>query len=450
MPEAVTTISSNTTQTTQPAGSIGEIRLNGRWLRIARIACLAIALVASGIWAWGVPLRYMQLGTVCAGPPCGDQQATSASIPAFRAAGITLSFYATYIGTVEVLYTLVFLVLAALIFWRKSETRIGLITTLFLVTFAVTQSSANALVSAFPTFTIPVNLLSGLSYIFLLLFLFLFPDGQFVPRWSRLVMLMWIPFFLLSQVILPSNVFVALLFASIIVSLTAQLYRYRRVSTSLQRRQTRWAVFGALLGMLGSISIIAAVNILPLVQIPDGWGFIIGDTFVYLFSALVPLSIGIAIIRSRLWDIDIIINRTLVYSTLTAILAAVYFGLVVVLNYLLRGIINQNSDIAIVASTLVIAVLFRPLRNRLQLLIDRRFYRRKYDAARILAEFSTTLRGEVELRQLREHLLTVVQETMQPAHVSLWLRTPENEGKRRFSLQEKRLAERIGSARPSR
>ncbi len=173
--------------------------------------------------------------------------------------------------------------LAILVFWRKSDTRIGLITTLFLVTFAVTQSTANAVMSAFPAFTIPVNLLSGLSYIFLLLFLFLFPDGRFVPGWSRLVVLVWIPLFLLSQVILHVTV----------------------------------------------------GNFFPLIQIPDGWGFMVGDTFVYLFSALIPLSIGIAIIRSRLWDIDIIINRPLVYSTLTAILALVYFGLVVALNYLL-------------------------------------------------------------------------------------------------------------------
>ncbi len=140
---------------------------------------------------------------------------------------------------------------------------------------------------------------------------------------------------------------------------------------------------------------------------------------------LVPLSIGFAILRSRLWDIDLIINRTLVYGTLTAILALVYVGLVIPLQFLLRGLISQTSDIAIVASTLAIAALFQPLRKRIQAGIDRRFFRRKYDAARTLAAFNVTLHNEVDLSQLSEQLVAVVQETMQPTHISLWLRQPE-------------------------
>ena len=145
----------------------------------------------------------------------------------------------------------------------------------------------------------------------------------------------------------------------------------------------------------------------------------------YVAFLLIPLSIGFSILRYRLYDIDVLINRTLVYGSLTALLALLYFGLIFALQSLFQGLFHQNNAVAIVVSTLVIAALFQPLRRRLQNVIDRRFYRRKYDARRTIANFSATLRGEVDLTELSERLVAVVEETMQPAHVSLWLRQPE-------------------------
>jgi hypothetical protein len=148
-------------------------------------------------------------------------------------------------------------------------------------------------------------------------------------------------------------------------------------------------------------------------------------TSIYLVLLLIPLSLAIAVLRYRLWDVDVLINKTLVYSMLTGILAAVYVGCIIGLQALFREIVKQNSDVAIVVSTLLIAALFQPLRKRIQVVIDRNFYRRRYDATRTLAAFSTVLRREVDLNQLSEQLVTIVQETMQPAHISLLLRHPE-------------------------
>ena len=146
------------------------------------------------------------------------------------------------------------------------------------------------------------------------------------------------------------------------------------------------------------------------------------DSAAILGTALVPITAGIAVLKYRLYDIDLLINRTLVYGVLTGTLALFYWGSVVSLQALLRPIVGEGNDLAVVVSTLLIATLFLPLHRSIQGFIDRRFYRRKYDAARMLESFSATLRDEVDLDSLVGRLVEVVEETMQPAHVSLWLK----------------------------
>jgi hypothetical protein len=193
------------------------------------------------------------------------------------------------------------------------------------------------------------------------------------------------------------------------------LIRYRR-SGVVEREQLKWflsacAFFIATYATNGLTSIGKD-------QDPPSWA----GVWANLAFILLPVSIGIAILRYRLYDIDIIIRKTLVYSVLTALLALIYFGGVVLVQQLTRSITGESSDVAIVVSTLVIAALFFPLRRRVQSTIDRRFYRRKYDAAKTLAAFGVTARDEVELDRLTAELLNVVNETMQPASVSLWLK----------------------------
>ena len=204
------------------------------------------------------------------------------------------------------------------------------------------------------------------------------------------------------------------------------IYRYVRVFSYSQRQQAKWLLFGfgGLLVLIILYDLIG--SLVPGLGAPDSLYQLANGTLTTVTFLFVPLSVAIAILRFRLWDIDVLIRRTLVYTTLTVILALIYIGLVFVFGTLLRGLFGQQQNpVVIVASTLVIAALFQPLRHGLQKVIDRRFYRSKYDAAKTLTNFSATLRGEIDLAQLNDHLVTVVQETMQPSFVQLWLRKPE-------------------------
>ena len=200
------------------------------------------------------------------------------------------------------------------------------------------------------------------------------------------------------------------------------ILRYR-VSGQHERRQIKWlALSGEIVGLFMIVNwgygIITNGPMLTMAS------HIVEMTFLVFIGLFPSLTIGIAILRHNLYDIDIIIRRTLVYSVLTAILAIIYFGGVVVAQAALRPLIGENSDAGIVISTLVIAALFTPLRRRIQNIIDRRFYRRKYNAERTLAAFNATMRDEVDLDKLQAALVNVVQETMQPKSVGLWVNQP--------------------------
>jgi hypothetical protein len=195
------------------------------------------------------------------------------------------------------------------------------------------------------------------------------------------------------------------------------------------RQQIKWIAFVA--SFAGLVYLIAMVSQLFLAPMMVGNGgslpplplwFELLTSVAVLGFAGVPVAIGFAVLKYRLYDIDLLINRTLVYGSLTAMLVAAYFGSVVLLQGALRALTGEGSQLAVVASTLAIAALFNPLRRRLQSFIDRRFYRRKYDATKTLEAFSAKLRDETDLDALNAELVGVVRETMQPAHISLWLR----------------------------
>jgi hypothetical protein len=193
----------------------------------------------------------------------------------------------------------------------------------------------------------------------------------------------------------------------------------RRNARGVERQQIKWLLY------VGPLFFIAAglhIGFYYFWLAERAWGLWASYLLVAIGGLSGPIAIGVAILRYRLYEIDIIINRTLVYGALTTTLVALYFGGIVVLQRVFVLLTGQQSTLAVVASTLFIAALFNPLRHRIQSFVDRRFYRRKYDARKTLEAFSSKLRNETDLEALSDNLVGVVRETMQPAHVSLWLR----------------------------
>ncbi len=309
-------------------------------------------------------------------------------------------------------------------------------------------------------FAIPFYLNNILGWTLLTPFLIIYPDGKFVPRWTlwlgivgAMVSFAWASNAETFSMVQGAWAILLTTAAAIEYGgiLYAQVWRYRHHYNPLQKQQVKWFLYGL---VITALMLIAVTPITPFFADPTipptqlVWAELLYMLFGLGFVAL-PIAVGFAILRYRLWDIDVIIRRTISYGILAALLAAIYFGSVIVLQQLLATILGdmlsrtpgipdimgdstsgQRSEAITVLSTLAIAALFIPLRNRIQGMIDKRFYRKKYDAQKVLHEFSVTVRDETDLEQLTGSLLGVVNETMQPRSVSVWL-APTDDGRRR-------------------
>jgi hypothetical protein len=322
----------------------------------------------------------------------------------------------------------------ALVFLLRPGDRMALLVSLFLLAFGTAtfaNEAVEALVTAHSAWWLPARGLQVLGEVVTVLFFLTFPDGRFVPRWTPIFGVAFLAFQIPGDLfpdiysgsptleITQSLTFVCFLLGMI----GSQVYRYRSVSTPDERRQTRWVVFGTSLALSLLLAVVTPLFLFaPGVAQTSPFVVLLIGNMLPLIMVLIPLSVGVAMLRSGLFDIDVVINRTLVYGGLTAILALVYLGGVVGLQSFLRAVTGQESTLAIVASTLLIAALFNPLRRRIQAFIDRRFYRRKYDAAKTLEALNARLRDETDLDTLSGDLVGVATRTVQPDHVSLWLR----------------------------
>jgi hypothetical protein len=415
-------------------------RLQGSWLLLARLGWVALVAFTLIVVVASLPVYLALLQTPCGGAACAyGIGLTPEQVGVLKGIGLSPGAYAAYYVAFTLAIMVVCLGVSIVIAWRWSDDGMALLVALMLVTLG--PFSVTSTILAIPSsWQVPNECLAFLALALLMLVFLLFPSGQFVPRWTRWTLVVFlaglVPEIFVAPFMPNTPVFqlgFLVLLGELAALALAQVYRYRRVSSPLQRQQTKWVVFGMAL----PISVFVSGTLLPLIfpalaepHSPYGAPYQLAFNAISTFLLLlIPLSFGFAMLRYRLWEIDVLINRTLVYGALTVSLTAVYVDLIIGLQALLRGIISQDNSVAIVISTLAIYFLFQPLRRRIQRSIDRRFYRSKYDAAKTVAAFSATLRQEVDLDQLREHLLAVVQETIQPTHVSLWLRPPAPERK---------------------
>jgi hypothetical protein len=402
-------------------------------LALARIGWVTLAALLIAFFLANLPAYFAQLLIVCLHAPCARWQLTPASVQALGQFHISPGLYTLASLLICVASFLVWFAVAALIAWRQSRRWLALLTSLLLLAGGITNMSGTTVAPLY--YGAPIGQLATLAVsilwftLFLLVFA-LFPTGRFTPGWMRWGMVMMPAVLWAYTSVVPwsespklgLNPLSTGLLAGVIASIIgAQIYRFRRVSTSVERQQTKW-VLVSLIGFLPPTALYYLLpEVFPALGQPDSLYFLWAKWAYTALWMFIPACFGIAILRYRLFEIDRIINRALVYGALTAILVGVYIGIVIGLQSVFRATTGQESPIAVVASTLFIAALFQPLRGFLQRSIDRRFYRARYDVQKALAAFNTTLRQEVSLSELQERLVWIVNETMRPTHVSLWI-----------------------------
>ncbi len=395
---------------------------------------LSICLFVAGTYAYWADLQEV---CVRGAGYCSDRGLlTAENARELEGLGLSVGFHAAFEVAITVVLAAVWLGVGAVIFGRRSEDGMALLVSLMLVTFGtagLSTAPTDALAETYPVLWLPSAGVQFLGQVCIVLFFCLFPSGRFVPRWilwpALAFLVLQAPGYFLPGSSLDPMTYSEALFSAVFLAflaglVAAQVYRYRRISGPGERRQIKWAVFGTVAGITGFVVSLLPYFFAPRLAEHVSYLYFVQDAGIFASLTLIPLGIGVAMLRSRLFDVDVVINRALVYGTLTASLVLVYLGGVVSLQYVFRALVGQASDLAVVASTLAIAALFNPLRRRIQALIDRRFYRRKYDARKTLEEFGARLRDETDLDTLGEDLVLVVGETVQPAHVGLWRRGP--------------------------
>lgn len=418
--------------------------LAARWAGPVRAGWLLLTLLLLSIWAVGSYDLLRGPYPDCARVACDFIEFSAEDAQLLQGLDLPALISARTWTAIQISYSLTFFALAGVIYWRRSHDWMALLVGLTLVYMAaVLFTSSDDVVRRGRPALAPLLAFSdaiGLSSFMVLLLTF--PRGRAAPPWTGKVMFLLlsigllVPWVLLSSTRLQGPgippwltlIWLANFVGMIALGVYSQIYRYRNISSAKERQQTKWVLFG----FSGALIVVPLWSYIGLAFPPGEPSaerviiLLIGTPLVLLISSLFPFSLAISILRYRLFDIDRLINRSLVYGALTAALALVFYAGVVLIQFILWAVTGSEmaavQQPTLVLATLATAGLFAPLRRRVQSGIDRRFYRRKYNAETTLARFGRDARDEVELPVLRDRLIEVIGETMQPQHISFWFK----------------------------
>src|SRR5919112_957009 len=414
--------------------------LHGRWLLLARVAWVVVALLYVGVFITGIPSEFARLQT-----PCTDTVSCSL-IPHFtgqkaqelKELGLSAEFFATYFVAIEVAFTALSAAIGALILWRRPEDPMALFVSLMLLTLG------GAL--PLPLFTLDLSLvwtalarvMSFVGAASAILFFYIFPDGRFVPRWSRWLWLasigvvgpsLLVPYSILSMLQYPS--LNAVLSASIVGALViAQGYRYKRVSNAAKRQQTKWVVFGTV-AALGGYGAFTALDVLLQSTLLAS---LLSNTAFYILMLLIPISIAVAVLRYRLYDIDVVINRALIYGALTASVAGIYILAVGGLGVLFH---SSGTLLSSLVGTGVVAIVFAPLRDRLQRGVNRLMYGERDDPYAVISRLGQRLEATLEPGTMLPTIVETVAQALKLPYVAITFKENNLASKEHGSKRER-------------
>jgi len=414
------------------SGTAPDRAVPARWLALARATWIAVTLSTLALFSAGVPVLFEELQKACTGPACRRPQLSPDAAQTLEHLGLSLRFYATYFVTMETLFVLTFCVIAVTLFRYRSSDPFALLgaTMLVLVGGTVFTETVTALRDSCVACSWVITVLSFLGSASMLPFFYLFPDGSFVPRWTRLAAVAWVVlcalgYFTPSDFVLnqdPNNrhhVFPMLAFCFLASVVVAQGYRYQRISGSAERLQTRCVAFGFLTAFVGFFVGIFVIE--PRIEATTSSAVVfrfLGLTDFYVFLVFIPLSLGVAMLRYHLWDIDILINRTLVYTLLTACIIGGYTVLVGAPGMLFP---TYGGPLSSIIATGAIAVLFQPIRERLQRGVNHLMYGERDDPYTVVSRLGQRLELALEPGAVLPMLVETVATALKLPYVAITL-----------------------------